>query len=314
MAYKHKIPSPPLDTDWIVRTVHREQVKRSFLYDADNAQNRWKKVELPDDFWRSFSRRNPNIYADYEACLDTGTCRWCKTVNSIVMRDIDAICSSCDYIYSSPPVDSEKSIGKLSDGFLFANVSDNDENYTELLEDWARVIRSLNWIRQAYDRYFAASSDEQGIIFDQEPLPMEPALGIKTAQWLSGQALKEYIIQIIKSESKSKNLWTAALTDTGQLEVEPTNLYGFMLTQIISNLQSGVKWQQCLGPETSRGDACTHDVPVGPKSKRFCSQNCYRKWRRAGGAIRPWMVDTRSTSTKPPSTTTTLKGQLGLDI
>ena len=313
MTYKHKIPTPPLDTDWIVRTVHREQVKRSFIYDKDNARNKWKYIELPENYWRSFSRKNPDIYADYEACLDTGTCRWCKTEKSIVTRDADAICSSCDYVYNSPPADSEKLVGRLSDGFLFKNVSDTDENYTELLGDWARVISSLNWLRQAYDRYFTPTNGEKGVTFDQDPLPMEPALDIKTAQWLSGRALKEYIIQIIKNESDDQNLWTVVLTDTGQLEVEPTNLYGFMLTQIINNLQNGVEWQQCLGPETSRGDACTHDVRVGSKSKRFCSQNCYRKWRRAGGAIRPWMVDTRSTARKPTSATS-LKGQLGLDI
>lgn len=311
MVYKHKIPTPSLETDWIVRTVHREQVKRSFLYDTGNAYNKWKSVELPQNYWRSFSRKNPYMYADYEACVDTGTCRWCKTESSIVMRDTDAICSSCDYIFSCPPANSEKSISRLSDGFLFENVSETNKNYTELLEDWARAIKSLNWIREAYDRYFAPNNDEKGFIFEQKPLPVEPALGIKTAQWLSGRALKEYIIQIIKTESSSRNLWNVVLTDTGQFEIEPTNLYGFMLSQIVSNLENQVQWQLCLGPETSRGDACTNDVLVGSKSKRFCGQNCYRKWRRAGGTIRPWMVDTRSAK---PISTPNAKGQLGLNI
>jgi len=311
MVYKHKIPVPSLDADWIVRTVHREQVKRSFLYDGDNALNRWKSIELPPNYWRTFSKKNPDTYADYEACLDTGTCRWCKTENSIVITDTDATCSACEYTFSSPPVNSEKSISRLSDGFLFRNVSDVDKNYTEFLEDWARVIKSLNWIREAYDRYFTPTNDENGITFDQEPLPAEPALGIKTAQWLSGPPLKEYIIQIIKQESIGHNLWNVVLTDTGQFEIEPTNLYGFLLSQIINNLENQVEWQQCLGPETPRGDACTNDVPVGSKSKRFCGQNCYRKWRRAGGAIRPWMVDTRSAK---PISTASLKGQLGLNI
>ncbi|HIE82766.1 MAG TPA: hypothetical protein EYQ00_02475 [Dehalococcoidia bacterium] len=194
---------------------------------------------------------------------------------------------------------------------MFRNVSDADKTYTELLEDWARVIKSLNWIRDGYDRSFTPNIDEKGITFDQKPLPAEPALGIKTAQWLSGQLLKEYLIQIIKKESLGHNLWNVVLTDTGKFEIEPSNLYGFLLSQIIDNLENQVQWQQCLGPETPRGDACTNDIPVGSKSKRFCGQNCYRKWRRAGGVIRPWMVDTRSAR---PVSTASLKGQLGLNI
>lgn len=306
-------PKPhDLSKDRLIRTVQNNVVNRAYCWDSKDNPANWDSYPLPLGYWRSFSRKPASDYEAYDADIETLTCRSCSSKTSLVADTTGYTCSSCNKHLIAPSKESETEIASMPDGFLFLTWETITDDYTEKLTDWAEFIRFLDWARTAYDTYIhslTGSDDSSG----SHALQGNSELGLPGGEGLSGESIRELIIEQVRARTESAVHWLTTVTVSGMLRVTSTSLYGAMLQQVLEDLEYEREWIRCLGPATSRSDACTNDVIAGGKHKRFCGQNCYRKWRRAGGQIRPWM-DNLHRNPKPVFSDNKDKEQLSFDF
>ena len=227
-------PKPhDLAKDRLIRTVRNNVVNRAYCWDSKDNPANWDSYPLPLGYWRSFSRKPASDYEAYDADIETLTCRSCSSKTSLVADTTGYTCSSCNKHLIAPSKESETEIASMPDGFLFLTSETITDDYTEKLTDWAEFIRFLDWARTAYDTYIhslTGSDDSSG----SHALQGNSELGLPGGEGLSGESIRELIIEQVRARTESAVHWLTTVTVSGMLRVTSTSLYGAMLQQVLA--------------------------------------------------------------------------------